>query len=217
MDSMFTTVGCGRCKGCGEATPPTDTSAERQDVCLGGCRGDGYIVPVTVRCRGSSNQGGAGGSYVGDGDGAPLLLSAATPEPATDHREEHEERLLVAAELQRLQVTDPQLAAALASFHGPEAEPWVEHRWGRGFVLWQHTPAGKLIADNVAARSPARSGYLVAPTERIAEARAAVERPASGRPSPSAAIERQLVLRADREASELRRRVEAFTNEAKAA
>lgn len=212
MDSMYTTVCCGQCRGCGETTNPTDTSAERGDVCLG-CGGDAYIVPVTVRSKGSSNQGGAGGSSATDGDAAPLLLSMASSEPAAEHDHHLTDRHRVAAELEAVRTRDPQLAAGLASYHGPEADAWVDHRWGRGFVLWQHTDAGKQIAEHVAAHSPARSGYLVAATERLAGARAAAERPPAGRPTQDTTLLRVLVARADREARELKRRVLAAAND----
>jgi hypothetical protein len=213
MDSMWTTVRCGRCRGCGEATPPTDTSAERGDVCLN-CGGKTYIVPVTVRCR--KQQGVASGGSATDSYESPLFLPTAAPEPASEH-DYDDDRLSVAHELERLRATDPQLAAAVASYHGPESEPWVQHRWGRGFVLWQHTAPAQQLAEDVAERSPARAGYLVAVTKRLAEARLAVERPAAGRPPAHHQLWRVLVARADREARELQRRVLAFTTSVESA
>lgn len=204
MDSMFTTVCCGVCRGTGEVRAPTDASAERQDVCLG-CGGDGYIVPVTARCQ--KQQGGATGGSATDSYQAPLFLPAA-PDPGIAATAERQH---VAAKLGQLSAHDPQLAAALASYHGPESHPWVEHRWGRGFVLWQHTPPGQQLADDVAVRSVQRAGYLVAATDRLAEARLAVERPAAGRPLDHHQLWRVLVARADREARELQRRVLAYT------
>lgn len=204
MDSMWTTVRCEHCRGCSEVRNPTDSSAERQDVCLH-CGGEGYIVPISVRSKGSSNAGGSrdsGPTY----DTGPLLL--ATPDPSTEAERRLSERRSVAAELEALEARDPQLAAALASYHGPESAPWVGHRWGRAFVLWQHTTAGKQLAEFVAARSPQRSGYLVAVTERLAQARESVERPTHGPARGDAVMVRVLVTRADQEARAILRRLQ---------
>lgn len=209
MDSMWTTVRCGRCRGGGEVTTPTDTSAEREDVCLG-CGGAAYIVPVTVRAKGSTNQGGSGGSSATDGGDAPLVL-ASSHGPASEHDQDDDERERVAGEIEALRTRDPQLAAALASYHGPEADGWVEHRWGRGFVLWQHTTAGKQLAEYVAEQSVRGCGYLVAPTQRLARARETQERPPVGRARADHQMQRVLLARADREARELQRRVIAVT------
>jgi len=211
MDSMWTTVRCGTCRGCGETVNPTDTSAERQDVCLA-CGGAAYIVPVTVRAKGSANQGG--GLSATDGDGAPLVLTSS-PDPTAEH--DDQERNRVARDIEALRSRDPELADALASFHGPEGDAWVEHRWGRGFVVWQHTTAGQQLAAHVAAHSPRRAGYLIAPTERLAQARQGQERPAPGRPSTADALTRVLLSRTDREARELLRRVRAFEAEVESA
>lgn len=216
MDSMFTTVRCGSCRGSGEVTNPTDTSAERQDVCLT-CGGEAYIVPVTVRSKGSSNQGGAGGSSATDHDAGPLLLASAAAE-APQHDHDPTDRVAVAAEIEALRARDPQLADALASYHGHEAEPWVQHAWGRGFVLWQHTTAGKLIAHEVAEQSERRAGFLVAPTRLLALARDQVEMPGIAPVMLRDATRlRVLLARADREARELQRRIQAFEREQVAA
>lgn len=206
MDSMWTTVCCGTCHGCGETTNPTDTSAERQDVCLA-CGGASYIVPVTVRTKGSGNGGASGGSSGLDGDAAPLVL--ASPEPAHETEHDASEHVRIAHDLDALRAQDPQLAAALASFHGPEGDAWVEHRWGRGFVVWQHTPAGRQLAEHVAEQSIRGCGHLVAPLDRIARARETQERPPVGRAPADHQLQRSLLGRADREARELLRRVRA--------
>lgn len=212
MDSMFTTVRCALCRGGAEVTRPTDTSAERQDVCLA-CGGDAYIVPVTVRCRGSSNQGGAGGGSATDHDGSsPLMLPAAPQELTSGPEAIGAERVELAAQIEAMRTRDPQLAAALARYHGPESEPWVEHRWGRAFVVWQDTAPGKQLAELVAERSPARSGYLVAPIERIRGAREAVERPGVARPTADHQLMRVLVAKADREAREILRRLKSLVH-----
>lgn len=214
MDSMFTTVACGRCHGCGEAAPPTDASAERQDVCLG-CGGDAYIVPVTVRPTGSTNEGGSGGSSATDFDAGPLLLAA--PDAAQDQDSRLSERRGVASELRAIRAQDPQLAAALESYHGPEGARWVEHRWGRAFTLWQHTPAGKQLAEHVAEQSVRGCGHLVAPTERLARARETQERPPEGRTRADHQLQRVLLARADREARDLLRRVLAAVSDVETA
>jgi hypothetical protein len=215
MDSMWTTVRCGLCRGCGETTAPTDTSAERQDVCLN-CGGAAYIVPVTVRSKGSTNEGGSGGSSATDYDAGPLML-AGPADPTADADHDLSERRQVAAELRRLETQDPQLAAALASYHGPEGERWIRHRWGRGFVVWQHTRAGKQLAEHVAAQSLRGCGYLVAPTERLARARDTQERPPAGRTTADHQLQRVLLGKADREARELLRRLLATTSAAETA
>lgn len=212
MDSMWTTVRCGRCRGGGEATTPTDASAERQDVCLD-CGGAAYIVPVTVRAKASNGQSGAGGASALDGDSAPLFLPAVLPETTSEHDPDHQERRRVARDLEALGTSDPQLAAALASYHGPEGDRWVEHRWGRGFVAWQHTQAGKQLAEHVATQSTHRAGYLIPITDRLAQIREAHEHPGAA-PKPSAAhqLERVLLGRADREAREILRRLKSLVH-----
>lgn len=203
MDSMFTTVRCGLCKGCGETTAPTDTSAERGDVCLG-CGGASYIVPVTVRAKKQQDQGG-GGSSATDGDCLP-----APPQAAHEHRHHADDRQRVAQELQTLRSQDPQLADAITSYHGPESEPWVRHRWGRGFCLWQHTPAGKLVVREVSEQSERRAGFLVAPTRLLALARDQLELPGDAHVVfRDAQRLRVLMARADREARDLQRRMQA--------
>jgi hypothetical protein len=203
MDSMWTTVRCGTCRGGGEATNPTDTSAERQDVCLV-CGGDAYIVPVTVRASKHLGSGGGGGSAT-DGDCLP-----APPATAIANEHDLDGKREIKREIESLRSRDPQLADALASYHGAEAEPWVGHRWGRGFVVWQHTPAGKVIAREVAEQSERRAGFLVAPTRLLALARDQLEVPGDA-PVMLRDTTRLRVLmgRADREARELLRRVHA--------
>lgn len=201
MDSMYTTVRCNSCRGSGEVVDPTDTSAERQDVCLA-CGGAAYIVPVTARCGKQSHSGG-GGSATDDAE-VPLPASP-TVHPAL---EQGDDRNRVTRDLEAIRIRDPQLADALASYHGPEAEPWVRHRWGKVFVLWQHTAAGKLLAAEAAELSPARSGYLVHPTKLLAAQRELLESRQGAR-NRTREDDRLRVLcgRADREARELQVRM----------
>jgi len=203
MDSMFTTVRCGLCRGGAEVTNPTDTSAERQDVCLR-CGGRAYIIPVTARASKQMGQGG-GGSATDDDSAAPVLPATAT----TETRVDLDDRRAVAKALAELRASDAQLAAALASYHGPESDPWVGHRWTRAFVLWQHTAAGKMLVEEAAEQSPARSGYLVAPTKLLADIRAAQESTIGTAVGRADARKRVLLGRADREARELLQRLEA--------
>ncbi len=211
MDSMWTTVRCGTCRGGGETTRPTDTSAERGDVCLV-CGGDAYIVPVTVRASKHLGSGGGGGSAT-DGDCLPA------PPPTTLSREHDlDGKREIKREIESLRARDPQLADALASFHGHEAEPWVGHRWGRGFCVWQHTPAGRLIAHEVAEQSERRAGFLVAPTRLLALARDQLEMPGDA-PVMLRDVTRLRVLmaRADREARDLLRRMQAVVAQVESA
>jgi hypothetical protein len=218
MDSMFTTVRCGLCRGCGETTCPTDTSAERGDVCLG-CGGASYIVPVTVKETGSTKDGkaprreaAAVGDFLPDNESQPEPLSRVFDEDVALERQR------MALELQVVRAQDPQLADALASYRGPESEPWVQHRWGRGFVVWQHTPAGKLVVHEVAEQSERRAGHLVAPTRLLALARDQLELPGDA-PVMLRDVTRLRVLmaRADREARDLLRRLKAVIHQVESA
>jgi hypothetical protein len=207
IDSMFTTVRCGRCRGCGEVTTPTDTSAERQDVCLS-CGGAAYIVPVTVKETGSTKDGREPRREAGDASDTALAHAPV------DEDDELEQLHDVAEELERVRAQDPQLAAALASYHGPEGEGWIQHRWGRGFVLWQHTAAGKQLVTHLAERSPHRSGYLVPPTRLLAEDRATQEQPGSAASSGrDGALVRVLLTRARDKARELLLRMQCVVAE----
>lgn len=213
MDSMWTTIRCGRCRGCGEAAPPTDTSAEREDVCLA-CGGSAYIVPVTVKEKGSTKHGRAPRREAADiGDYIP----DAPPDRYTVEPEEVEpERERVALELETIAATDPQLAAGLSSYHGPEGDEWVEHRWGRGFTLWQHTPAGQQLVHELCERSPGRAGFLVDPTKLLAGARERLERQGAPQTRDDSRA-RVLLGRADVEARELLKRVQGVSQKVEAA
>jgi len=219
---MWTTVRCGRCRGCGEAAPPTDASAEREDVCLG-CGGDAYIVPVTVKATGSTKSGRPPHREPMTADDVAEARSTAShglevrlAELHGQHDDEaFAERRQVARELQTIRATDPQLAAALESFHGPEGDAWVEHRWGRGFVVWQHTAAAQLLCAMLAEQSSGRAGYLVAPTRLLALARETQEHDRAT--TKQDAVIRILLGRAEREARELLARMQRVVTEHQAA
>lgn len=173
MDTMWTTVRCGRCRGCGEVLTPTDTSAERQDACLG-CGGAAYIVPVSVKESGSTKNGRASRrESAGIGDNMP---DADPIEPYSYEPEPDVSRGRIGAELDLARATDPQLAAALASYFGPEGDRWVNHRWGRGFAVWQHTPLAPQLAHHAAELSRRGSGHLCDVTALLTSAREQHER-----------------------------------------
>jgi hypothetical protein len=196
MDSMFTTVRCGRCKGCGEAMPPTDAGAERGDVCLK-CVGETCLVPVTVKPKGSSKSGKAPRREAED-DELEAMPSRSVDEEALV------ERGLVARQLDALRHSDPLAAAAVESYFGLEGDRWGQHKWGRLFALWQHTSAGKQLSKESAERSRAGHGYLLAPLDLIA-----AERDAELRASVRSARRRALLARADVDARHLLRRMQA--------
>lgn len=215
MDSMWTTVRCGRCKGTGETFDPSDETAEIGDVCpaCGTMRGpnpalseaNGFFVPVTVKEKGSSKHGKAPKREAGadpDADGSPVVaFSAWVDEDALV------ERGSVARGLDELRRVYPALAAAAESYFGPDGDKWGGHQWGRLFALWQHTEAGRKLAEESAERSRAKHGFLLTPLDLIAAEREAAARAAD--PGTSAgtgrwhARRRALIGRADGQARSL--------------
>lgn len=205
MDSMFTTVRCGRCRGCGEVTTPTDTSAERQDACLG-CGGAGYFVPVTVKDRGSTKHGRAPALENAEAGDYPPSHTVSASHATQDDVEAPQNRH-TAESLERLGAADPRLAAALASYYGPDGDQWVDHRWGRAFAVWQHTDSAKSLAAHLAETSHRGAGFLQDVTTLLKGARAAQECGELPKTRDGALV-RVLLGRVHTEARELLGRVE---------
>lgn len=199
MDSMFTTVRCGRCKGCGETLYPNDASAEVGDVCLA-CGGECSFVPVTVKESGSSKKGKAPSREPSDGDDddAGVAVSSWLDEDAAV------EQGRVGREFEALREQDPEVAAAIESYYGLDGDIWGKHKWGRIFSLWQHTAAGKRLAQESAERSHLGHGFLIKPLELIAS-----ERDAELRAAEKTSRRRALIARADSEARQLFQRMQS--------
>lgn len=214
MHPMFTTVRCGRCRGCGETLQPSDTSAERGDTCLG-CGGATYIVPVTVKEKGSTKHGKAPQRERND-DGE-------YDEPAGDiggawfDEDELRERGRISRQLETLGQQDPTLTAALGSFMGAEGDKWRHHAWGRVFALWPHTEAGRLLARESAERSRAGHGFLLAPLDLLASERDAEARAGAPARDPWRDRRRALLGQADKQARQLMIRVRAVIEQLEAA
>ncbi len=198
-DSMFTTVRCGRCRGCGETTTPNDASAETEDVCLH-CGGKSFLIPVTVREKGSSKHGRPPKR---DSSSDDDLAVEGVATPAWVDEDALLEMARASRVLGHLRREHPAEAAAAEAFDGPEGDKWGSHCWGRMFALWPLTQAGRQLAAEGAARSRGRHGFLISPldliaSERDAEFRAGVTERNSRR--------RALIAQADRQARELWRR-----------
>lgn len=214
MHPMFTTVRCGKCKGCGETFPPNDVTAERQDVCLA-CGGSAYVVPVTVKEKGSSKTGKPPKrepSSADDPDDAPVALSNWVDEDALV------ERGRVSRELEAIRRADPVIGLAINSYFGPDGDRWADNKWGRAFALWQHTDAGEALARESAERSNRGHGHLMRAidliaTERDAEARAG----ANTIRDPWRDRRRALIALADKQARELHARMQRTIRQTEAA
>jgi hypothetical protein len=214
MHPMFTTVRCGKCKGCGETFPPNDVTAERQDVCLA-CSGVTYIIPVTVKEKGSSKHGKPPKrepSSADDSDEGSAALSNWVDEDALV------ERGRVSRELEAIRRADPLIGRAIASYFGPEGDKWGDHKWGRAFALWQHTDAGTKLAGESAERSKGGHGHLMQATDLIA-----TERDAEARAGALAGRDawrdrrRALIAMADNQARELHTRMQRTIRQTEAA
>lgn len=201
-DSMFTTVRCGRCRGCGEPQvvvvrgglhvvaevariEPTDASAERLDRCPR-CRGATYVVPVTVRETGSSKHGKAPRREGGPDDDATTAAVA----PTWVDEDDLVERGRVSRQLDELRRTDPAIASAVDDWNSPEADRWARHRWGRIFVLYASTPSGARLAEMGAKRSSQAHDLQLSPLALIATEREAEERGTSPNPRRRALLDR---------------------------
>ncbi len=214
MHPMFTTVRCGKCKGCGETFPPNDVTAERQDVCLA-CGGVSYVVPVTVKEKGSSKHGKPPKrepSSADDADDGPAALSDWVDEDALV------ERGRISSALAAIRRADPAIGQAIGSYFGPDGDKWGDHKWGRAFSLWQHTQAGEQLASESAERSNRGHGHLMRAidliaTERDAEARAGAN---NGRDSWRDR-RRALIALADKQARELHTRMQRTIRQGEAA
>lgn len=203
MHPMFTTVRCGKCRGCGETFPPNDVTAERQDVCLG-CLGEAYVVPVTVKEKGSSKHGKPPQFEVGESGDDYTAGSEATASWVNE--DALMQRGQTARELDALRRADPLLGAAMAAFFGLEGDKWGQHGWDRVFALWEHVPAGQQIAREGAARS--QIGRLLKPLEVIANERNADRILGSkSHETREGRHRRALIGLADKQARELRRRM----------
>jgi hypothetical protein len=216
IDSMFTTVGCGRCRGSGEVE-----DEESEDVCPL-CRGATYNIPCTVRSTGSSKGGklppGTGGN-------------ADASEGATTHHAEHYRGALAWADeqevadlgatsrlLEGVRRVDPAAALALETYHGDVGGKWSRHHWGRSFALWPLTKSGAqvvrdaLARDTVETRIAGGAGALMTP-----DAILALERAAEGRCKVANLRRRALLRKADEEHRELLARARRILAEVAAA
>lgn len=177
-DWFYTTLRCGRCRGCGETTRPSDATAELGDVCQrcgpATTKPVGYVIPVTVKETGSSEGRGGGARVTPDADddwGAELMAVNAA-----EHVDERalEEYVRIREALDQVAEIDALAALALETWHGPDGERWARHRWGRIFALWQHTEAGKwLVADwaKESGKSNSTVGTHLRPLEALATMR----------------------------------------------
>jgi hypothetical protein len=132
--AWWVTTRCHRCKGRG---------SESDGLTCGLCLGDGCVVPLTVLPKGSSRHGF--GPDVGAAPADPRTAAGKVLDPAT----ERDTAILGAFE--RLTESSPNAARHLALYRGPIGNRWGHgHPYGRAFVLWPETAAGRQIA----ARAP---------------------------------------------------------------
>jgi hypothetical protein len=232
MHSLFTTVWCATCRGCGEPVGPmvkleanartyrfyplnpTDDSAERQDRCER-CDGTAYLVPVTVRSTGSSKGGKAPSRSEAGGadeasDGTVLREGEAAPSWADE--DDLAERGRVSRALEAIRRDKPDVAAALEAYYGPEGDKWGPHKWGRMFALWPLTQAGRKLAELGASRSKGGHGWLIAPIDLISN-----ERDTDSRSDVRDPGRRALIGQADKQARELHARMQRAINGTEAA
>jgi hypothetical protein len=213
MDSFYTTVHCSKCRATGETLEPNDESAEIGDVCTacGDVRGaldsvaNGFFVPVTVKPIHGPQHGG-GGSATDDDENPEPSYAAGPDEDAMA------ERARVGRELDAVRRSDPAVGAAIDSYFGTDGAKWGSHKWGRVFALWQHTKAGRQIAQESAEKSRRGHGFLIAPLDLIA-----AERDAEFRAEECSTHRRALLRAADTQARELLRRVQAVMGDSEAA
>lgn len=189
-DRVWNTVRCGKCLGCGEVV-----NEDAEDECPR-CRGDGCVVPQTVRSTGSSKKGRLPPGATSFTDGAEAAWMP--PEPMSEEQ---------AAEFSEteavLESLDMQHLAAVIEYRGPEGDKWAPHAWGRTFALWPLTSGGKGLAELYLRRSELKgAGHLVRPIDRIV-----VEREAESRTTTPDMLRRTLISKADREARLLESRM----------
>jgi hypothetical protein len=198
IDSMWTTVWCGKCRGSGETWPPSDRTAEIEDVCQR-CGGAMYVVPITVRSVGSTRSGRLPRHAVD--------LSSDGLEIDTGQREElsewvDETSLLefgrASAALEELRRTDEATAAAVEAYCGPEGDRWGKHAWGRLFALWPLTTSGLRLLELGLSRSREDVRHLLDPLQVLAS-----EREAEARATQPDQRRRHYIRKSDHEAREL--------------
>lgn len=197
-DSMYTTIRCGKCRGCGETFPPSDATAEFEDVCPR-CAGASYLVPITVRSTGSSKSGrqprhavdsdanssdSGGGGEVSEWVDESSLLEFGR----------------ASSVLEDLRKADPAAVAAIEAYGGPAGDKWGKHRWGRLFALWPLTRPGKHLLALGLDRSNPDVRHLLDPLQVLATEREQSEREHD---SWENADRRRFVGQADRAAREL--------------
>lgn len=204
MHPMFTTVRCSRCQGCGETFPPNDVTAERQDMCLG-CMGDMYIVPVTVKEKGSTKSGKPPKREPGgEDDDAVTACSDWVDEDAWVKRGQ------VGRQIDALRRQDPVIGDAMATYYGIQGDKWGPHKWGRRFALWQYTASGQRLAREGHERSKRGHGFTLAPLDLIAGERDADLRLGTdGRTTSEYRHRHALIGQADKEARDLYERMVA--------
>lgn len=201
MDSMFTTVRCGRCRATGTDRNRGDALRLILGDKCGKCGGEAYVVPVTAKEHGSSKSGkppkkepstGADDNYDGPSPTNGVAAASWVDEDALA------ERGRVSRVLDAIRRENPAVGQAIATYNGPDGDKWGQNKWGRLFALWQHTEAGKQLALDGAKRSKGGHGFLIAPLELIATERDAEFRALT--PNPR---RRALISQADRQAREL--------------
>lgn len=206
MDSMWTTVRCGRCKGCGETFPPTDESADEQDICprcdngksgLGERKGEGYIVPVTVKETGSSKKGKAPKTESG-GDDLDVMPANDLATATWVDEDAMAEYGHVSREMASLRKRNPILAGAIESYYGPDGDKWGSHKWGRLFSIWHFTSAGKRLAQEGAGKTSEALVDRIHPLDLIASERDAEVRGDVGNYPRS-----KLIIQAEKQAREM--------------
>ncbi len=191
MDTMFTTVRCGRCRGCGETLNPNDATAEVEDVCVE-CLGKGHVIPITVREVGSSKGGRPPKRETGKDDEDDDVLDGVQVEGVATAQWVNEDALVelgrISRVMEQLRRDDPELVADLETYNGPEGDKWGAHKWGRLFALWPRTPAGRALAKINADRSKWAHKLKIKPIDLIANERDAKERGQTADPRVRALI-----------------------------
>jgi hypothetical protein len=192
-DTTWTTIRCRPCKGSGRSLRRSTTASVSNsdvlsllgldDVCTA-CRGDGYVVPVTVKETGCSKKGKPPPKSAVDlndtdawSGGSTAIPSSPTEYMATSVNEERVRELGAMSNLLvRIKRTDARSATVLEAFYGPAGDKFGQHRWGRSFAVWPLTHSGGRLAAELADRSKLGSGHLISALDRLETERERSER-----------------------------------------